>query len=174
MIWIKQKNGPTAPGDSELKMNNENDYDYKLVVLGGPKSQGRHRTYTKDKNGKPLKYPLQVDPSKYDKRSLRIVVQDKAPEKPLDCPLELKLVFCFPYRKGDYGTGRNAGILKSSAPKYHTVKPDVDNLIKLIFDALNGIFWRDDTIICKLESEKRYDLRPRTEIYIKEVKEQKQ
>jgi len=38
-----------------------------------------------------------------------------------------------------------------------TTKPDLDNLIKLIFDALNGIAYNDDNQICRIgEIEKWY------------------
>ena len=137
-----------------------------LVILRNPKAQGRHRTYTKGRGGRPLPFPIQVDPSVNDKDNLRVIVQEKAPEKPLDCPLEVKLSFYFPYRSIDYGTGRNAGILKESAPIYHTVRPDCDNCIKLILDALSGIFWRDDALISKLTAAKLYDQKPRIEIII--------
>lgn len=137
-----------------------------LVILGDPKAQGRHRTYTKGRGGRVLPYPIQVDPSKKDKANLRTVVQEQAPEQPLNEPLSVKLLFYFPYRSGDYGTGRNAGILKKSAPIFHTVRPDCDNCIKLILDALNGVFWRDDALISVLTAIKRYDQKPRTEIVI--------
>ena len=145
------------------------NYDYKLVVLGNPKPQARHRTYTKGRDGRPLPYPLQVDPSAKDKKNLRQVVQDQAPETPLDCPLKVVIQFFFPYRKGDFGTGRNEGVLKESAPAWHTTRPDCDNCIKMVLDALNGVFWRDDTVICKLETEKKYSLNPRTEIFITKI-----
>ena len=137
-----------------------------LVILGDPKAQGRHRTYTKGRGGRPLPFAIQVDPSKKDKENLRVVVQQQAPEQPLDGPLAVELSFYFPYRSGDYGTGRNAGILKESAPIYHTVRPDCDNCIKLILDALKSVFWRDDSLISKLSATKCYDQKPRTEIVI--------
>lgn len=142
-------------------------YDYELIILGNPKPQARHRTYTKGKGGRPLPFPMQVDPSAKDKKNLREVVQQQAPEKPLDCPLLVECYFYFPYLKGHYGTGRNAGTLKGSAPMWHTVRPDTDNLIKMILDALSGVFWRDDTVVCNLEARKYYSEKPRTEIYIK-------
>ena len=36
-----------------------------------------------------------------------------------------------------------------------SVKPDLDNYIKCI-DALNGIIWVDDSLICKIEASKQY------------------
>ena len=36
----------------------------------------------------------------------------------------------------------------------HTKKPDADNLIKGVWDALDGIVWRDDTQICVVIAEK--------------------
>lgn len=142
-------------------------YDYTLTILGSPKSQGRHRTYTKGRDGRPLPYAVRVNPSAKDKKNLKLIVQERAPEKPLDCPLKLKVLFYFPYRKSDYGTGKNKGRLKGSAPVWHTVRPDCDNCVKLILDAFSGIFWRDDTLISMLEVQKKYSERPRTEIYIK-------
>lgn len=144
-------------------------YDYELVAPGCPKSQARHRTYTKGKGGRALPFPINVDPSKRDKEDLLRIVRTAAPDKPLDCPLEMKLVFYFPYLKSHYGTGKNSGVLKGSAPVWHTVRPDCDNLAKLVMDALSGVFYKDDTVICKLEVLKQYSMSPRTEIYIRRL-----
>lgn len=38
------------------------------------------------------------------------------------------------------------------------VKPDVDNIAKIILDALNGVLWEDDKEVTCLEVEKAYDL----------------
>lgn len=39
-----------------------------------------------------------------------------------------------------------------------TVKPDVDNVIKAILDALNGVAFEDDRQIVQIECEKWYDI----------------
>lgn len=39
--------------------------------------------------------------------------------------------------------------------QYHTVKPDIDNLIKGLFDAANGIAWIDDNRIAELGTIKK-------------------
>jgi Holliday junction resolvase RusA-like endonuclease len=43
-----------------------------------------------------------------------------------------------------------------------TGKPDIDNLIKTIGDALNGIMWRDDSQIVMLQARKFYATEPFT------------
>ena len=53
--------------------------------------------------------------------------------------------------------------------KHWTTKPDLDNLIKSILDPLNGVFWRDDSIIIKLEATKSYGDTARIEVEIYEI-----
>ncbi len=60
-------------------------------------------------------------------------------------PVILFLRFLLPRPKGHFGSGRNAGVLKSGAPMEHISKPDLDNLEKAVKDALKGLAWRDDS-----------------------------
>jgi Holliday junction resolvase RusA-like endonuclease len=50
-----------------------------------------------------------------------------------------------------------------------TKKPDIDNVTKIIFDALNGMAYEDDKFIVSCSIDKWYDIDARTEIYIYEV-----
>jgi Holliday junction resolvase RusA-like endonuclease len=45
-------------------------------------------------------------------------------------------------------------------------RPDSDNYAKLVFDALNGIVYRDDALITDMHVIKRYSARPRIEIEV--------
>lgn len=47
-----------------------------------------------------------------------------------------------------------------------TKKPDCDNCLKAIADALNHIAYRDDALIVKAEVEKYYSDRPRVDVSI--------
>jgi len=49
-------------------------------------------------------------------------------------------------------------------------KPDMDNVVKVIADSLNGVAYRDDTQIVTAVVEKYYAEDPRVEITITEVK----
>ena len=57
----------------------------------------------------------------------------------------LSCIFRFQRPKSHFGTGRNAGKLKKSAPRCHVVKPDLSKLVRAVEDALTGIIWRDDS-----------------------------
>ena len=42
----------------------------------------------------------------------------------------------------------------------HTGKPDADNVLKTVGDALNGIVWKDDSQIVSASINKRYGVQP--------------
>ena len=42
----------------------------------------------------------------------------------------------------------------------HTGKPDADNVLKIVGDALNGIVWADDSQIVSASINKRYGVQP--------------
>ena len=45
-----------------------------------------------------------------------------------------------------------------------TKKPDIDNIVKAVLDALNEVAYRDDTQVVELQVRKQYSERPRLEI----------
>lgn len=136
--------------------------DYEFTVLGEPQALKRHRTFRRGN------FVGTYDPSKADKKDFVAAIQQNAPPKPIDAPLAITVKFYFSRPKSHYRTGKYAGVLKPNAPIWHTKRPDIDNLLKFIADSLNGVFWRDDTLICQVvKMSKRYSDRPRTEIYIK-------
>ena len=71
-------------------------------------------------------------------------------------PIILRLVFRRTRPKSHYRTGRNAGIIKPSAPAYPTSKPDLTKLTRAIEDALTGIVWKDDAQVVRQETGKVY------------------
>jgi crossover junction endodeoxyribonuclease RusA len=58
-------------------------------------------------------------------------------------PVHVRMTFAFHRPKKHY---RGKAMEKrDDAPNMHTVKPDVDKLVRCVFDALTGIAWRDDS-----------------------------
>lgn len=88
---------------------------------------------------------------------LRLHAAKKAEElgwDPFEGPVAASYRFFYARPKSHYGTGRNAGIVKESAPERHTQKPDIDNLIKTTKDSLKGIVWRDDSQVAEIDAVK--------------------
>jgi Holliday junction resolvase RusA-like endonuclease len=74
----------------------------------------------------------------------------------LEGPLRLALLFKRTRPRSHYGTGRNAGKLKASAPEYPTTRPDTVKLTRAIEDALTKVIWRDDSQVVDHHLLKRY------------------
>jgi Holliday junction resolvase RusA-like endonuclease len=51
----------------------------------------------------------------------------------------------------------------------HSIKPDLDNLIKWVLDNSNGIIFKDDSLVVSLFASKYYDDYQRTEFTIREI-----
>lgn len=43
---------------------------------------------------------------------------------------------------------------------YPSTKPDIDNVVKAVFDGLNGVLWRDDVLVVECRVRKRYAATP--------------
>jgi crossover junction endodeoxyribonuclease RusA len=66
----------------------------------------------------------------------------------IDGPVQMDVVFVFGRPAAHFGTGRNAGVLKDSAPGWHSQVPDRDKLLRAIGDAMTKVVYRDDARIC--------------------------
>ena len=118
-----------------------------FFVPGQPQALKRHRTF-RTKSGLTGSY----DPSKEDKSDFLAMAMNNRPEKPIEGNISMGLTFVFPRPKSHYG----AKGLKPSAPYYKASKPDIDNLEKFVCDALNKVFYLDDSQVVIKRSTKRY------------------
>jgi len=75
---------------------------------------------------------------------------------PLSGPLVVEFKFWMKRPKAHYGSGRNAGKQKNSAPREHITAPDATKLLRCAEDALTGIIWDDDAQIVRQVVSKEY------------------
>lgn len=71
--------------------------------------------------------------------------------------------------QGHFGTGRNAGALRASAPEHPTTRPDVTKLVRAVEDALKGVVWRDDAQVVWQTTSKQYGEPARVEVEVAAV-----
>lgn len=51
----------------------------------------------------------------------------------------------------------------------YTKKPDIDNIAKIVLDGLNGVAYKDDSQICRLEIYKRYGYQNKIIVKLEEI-----
>ncbi len=110
-----------------------------IFIHGEPVAQGRPRAF---RRGNLIGF---YDPkeSKAWKAEIAAAVKDQPPF-PADIPLVLSVSF-FLTRP------------KSVKRMYPTVKPDLDNYVKAVMDALKGV-WGDDCQVIRIRTSKQYSV----------------
>lgn len=133
-----------------------------FTVYGEPVAQGRPRATTI--GGHVRMY----DPKKSSdfKDFVKLVASEHAPEKLIEGPIYLQL---FIYRPIPKSLSAKKAALAEAGKIRPTTKPDVDNYVKGIKDALKGVIWKDDSQVTDLKAGKYFGERPRVEILIEEM-----
>lgn len=135
----------------------------RFTVPGEPTGKARPKVYN---NGS---FVRGVTPEKtvlYE-NLVKVEFQRQCSRQPIiENPVALKIK-CF------YGLAMRDSKKKKAAKLAGTIrptkKPDIDNCIKIIADALNGLAYVDDTQIVAVVAEKFYAEIPRVEVEITEV-----
>ena len=103
------------------------------------------------------------DKQYFEKKCAREEMRKQFLCEPLKGPVAISITFHMPIPTGTSQTARRKMI---EGDKQHDRKPDVDNLLKYIFDAMNGVIFVDDSQICLVNARKIYSDSPRTEMRI--------
>lgn len=126
-----------------------------IEVRGVPAPQGNHRV---SKGGHIYETSKAVGPWREAVRAETQRARNGAGHLyERDDPLWVLIEFRLPRPKGHYGTGRNAGRLKFSAPALPSGKPDIDKLARAVLDGLvAGGAFPDDSQVAQLDLYKTY------------------
>lgn len=108
------------------------------------------------------------DPSKSSdyKDYVRLVAGEKAPDALLEGPVGMVLHV---YRSIPKSFSKKKTVAAEAGEIRPTSKPDADNYLKGVKDALKGVIWRDDSQVVEVLVTKRYSVRPRIEVKIKDL-----
>ena len=133
-------------------------------IPGTPQQQGSKRLT----NGHMIETNRQLAPWRAD--AIQIIKQEMVRQGsnwPLTEAVHVSAFFRFVRPKSHYGTGRNSGNLKRSAPYWRTSLPDLDKLQRALGDALTqaGAI-RDDALIVSWVAAKEWDSCPCTIVQI--------
>lgn len=121
-----------------------------FIIPGRPVGKGRPRftrnghCWTPDKT---VAYERDIKLSYWSTYGHRKYEADKA--------LAVEIILYYPRPKN---MAKYKRLMAQKGVLRPTVKPDVDNVIKAILDALNGVAFDDDRQIVQIECEKWYDI----------------
>lgn len=149
-----------GPNDC-LFSETSNEKSLKCKIYGTPRPQ--YRVHGK-KNGEPSVQVYNVSsPNKKKLQSSLKSVMALAPVSPFfvvnsDKPVKISIKFYLKRPKDHYLVDSISGkmILSPNAPKYVTKTPDLDNLVKLVLDSLEGIVYDNDKVVSEMICTKQW------------------
>ncbi len=145
----------------------------RLIIPGEPvPKQSVKGRIVKPKFGKPFVQFYQTKEIKQQEETIKSCVIQQLPNdfKMFLGPVVVEsIIFAFAPIKSM--NKRDRILIDSGNIIYKFTKPDLsDNLPKLIFDALEGVVYKNDSQICYIKNTmKIYSLRPRTEIVLRGI-----
>ena len=129
-----------------------------IVVRGKPAPQGSKVSFRNDymKETSPFLMP-------WRNQIVSACIEQKINNgKIIEDPVEIFIDFLFHRPQSHYGTGRNEGNLKPSAPQYPITRTtgDIDKLCRSTLDGLSvpsgGILLKDDSLVVRLKAVKSF------------------
>ena len=148
----------------------------RFTVLGKPQPAGSKRAFAIKRGGVPTGKVAVADANPRAKSWQQEVASvaraafiDARGGGVFDGPLELRVWFYAPRPRSHYRTGRNAHLLRDSAPTWPIVRPDTTKLLRGLEDALTGVVWRDDAQVVVQTARKVYGEPARTMVEIQRL-----
>lgn len=136
----------------------------KFIVPGPPQGKARARTVRK-KNGQTFSYTPE-NTVLYENSIKTFYLQETEKIFNHEEPLQVKITACFVPVKST-SKKRRAQMLNGDIRP--TKRPDIDNIVKCILDGLNGVAYRDDTQVVRVEAVKIYAEKAEVRVEITEI-----
>lgn len=133
---------------------------FRFTVLGEPAPKGSSRAFARPGGGAVL-VPGGSKVNREKVKSWDVAVAETAKaamagREIIAGPCRVDVIFRFNRPRSHFGSGKNAGKVKATAPDHHTVKPDRDKLVRATLDAMTGIVYIDDAQACEGDERKVY------------------
>lgn len=139
--------------------------ELKFEIPGSPIGQGRPKFSTINGHAK----AYDPEKSRNYKAYVKLLATQAMKEQGfamIDGPCCLDIMAFFEVPKSKSKKFKERALLGLERP---TKKPDIDNIVKALQDALNGLAYKDDSSIVFLSVAKCYSEVPRVEVILREI-----
>ena len=136
--------------------------EVRFTILGEPKGKGRPRFCRNTGHAITPKDTVNYETLVH----MEYVEQCKEVRFPDDAMLDMRIKAFYSIPKSK---SKKVKALMLDGTIRPTKKPDMDNVVKIIADALNQVAYRDDTQIVDCQCRKFYSENPRVEVSIRTV-----
>lgn len=134
-----------------------------ICLLGAPQGKGRARAF---RRGSHIGHYTPEKTRTYEGMIRTAAAVELVGRAAFDEPLEFTLRAVFPVPASWSERKRQQAIVGEIKPGK---KPDLDNIAKAWNDALNGVAYRDDSLICRMTLDKRYGPQPLVVVTVKPI-----
>lgn len=138
----------------------------RMVLPGVPKAWQRsgERVIVPKSGAKPFVHHFTPSQTAKEQEGLRFIAQAAMRGRPpLDCAVDFRMTAFMPVPRS-WSQVKQAAALAGTI--YPTARPDLDNIAKMK-DALTGIVWRDDSLVCAEHFWKVFSDTPRVAIEVR-------
>lgn len=133
----------------------------RFTIPGAPVGKGRPRATSI--NGMARLYTPKKTAS-YEGLVAMAATEAMAGAEPLDQAASVTMVVCVPVPASWSQKKQRQATSGEIRP---TTKPDIDNVVKGVFDGMNGVVWRDDVVVAELTVQKFYSATPAVHVMVK-------
>ena len=134
-----------------------------ISLQGPPQGKGRVRAFLR---GAQIGHYTPEKTRTYEGMIRTAAMQELGNRPPLDEPVEFILRAVFPVPPSWSERKRQMALFGEIKPGK---KPDLDNIAKAWNDALNGVAYRDNSLICQMTLDKRYGTQPLVVVTVRPV-----
>lgn len=128
-------------------------------IPGAPVGKGRPKVSSR--GGKFARLYTPEKTANYEGMVALAAQSAMAGRPPLEGPVRVQLLISLPVPASWSKKKQAAALARQVLP---TKKPDADNVIKAIFDGMNGVVWVDDVQACDIRTVKVYATTPGVQV----------
>ena len=147
---------------------NMDSFRLSFIILGDPRPLALKRPRAVSIGGHARVYDPTANRNAKEQIKTAAIAQGGQPAAPAECPLGMTVKVFVPIPKS-WSKKKQHAATSETPTIFPTTRPDLDNIIKTVADALQHVFFRDDAQLCTVRASKYYSKCPKLVVTIYQI-----